>query len=171
MSFSVLHLYDKADFRKVGLSTCIQRRCGSGLCRWMMHHSPLSTFFTLFPKQWHLIGAALSSLARPLSAGLQLPRCPHLMRLSRRIEHRQVSKPDSSFTFPLNMLNFLDQRCYFFYLFFLNSPAQLLQDVRCCTITSSKTMLIINLAQIRDDHSHTHVDFPLKPSLVFGIDA
>lgn len=170
MSFSVLHLYDKADFRKVGLSTCIQRRCGSGLCRWMMHHSPLSTFFTLFPKQWHLIWAALSSLARPLSAGLQFPRCPHLMRLSRRIEHRQVSKPDSSFTFPLNMLHFLDQRYVLFCVSF-NSPAQLLQDVRCCTITSSKMILIINMAQIRDDHSHTHVDFPLKPSLVFGIDA
>lgn len=70
VSFGVLHLYDKADFRKVGLSTCIRRGCGSGLCRWMMQHSPLSTFFTLFPKQWHLIRAALGSLARPLSAGL-----------------------------------------------------------------------------------------------------
>lgn len=71
MSFSVLHLYDQADFRKVGPSTCIRRRRGSGLCRWMMPHSPLSTFFTLFPKQWHHMLAALIHLL-VLSAGLQL---------------------------------------------------------------------------------------------------
>lgn len=106
VSFSVLHLYDKADFRKVGLSTCIRRGCGSGLCPWMMQHSPLSTFFTLFPKQWHLIRAAVHLLV------LSPQACPHFMCLSRRIERRQLSKPDSSFTFPLNNIHFLYRRCY-----------------------------------------------------------
>lgn len=119
VSFSVLHLYDKADFRKVGLSTCIRRGCGSGLCRWMKQHSPLSTF-------------SLSSLNNGILSGqpsvhllvLSPQACPHFMCLSRRIERRQLSKPDSSFTFPLNNVHFLYQRCYGsdFILFFLNSP-------------------------------------------------
>lgn len=58
--------------------------------------------------------------------------CPHLTRLSRRVQHNQVSKPGTSFTFPLTMFHFLYQSLCCLFVSNYSAPG------RCCSITSSR---------------------------------
>lgn len=85
----------------------------------------------------------------------------HLTRLSRRVLHNQVSKPGTSFTFPLTMFHFLYQSlCCLFVCLFLT----ILRQVAAALSHRVDTMMIIKIPQIHDDHSHTYVNFPHSSS-------
>lgn len=85
--------------------------------------------------------------------------CPHLTRLSRRVQHNQVSKPDTSFTFPLFHCLY-QSLCWLFVCLVVCLFLTILLQVAAALSHRVDTIIIIKIPQIHDDRSRTHVNFP-----------